>query len=414
MLTFIVFLSSSLLLVVQLASAQLSPRIIGVVFRDRVTRFALTLFAFTFTFTLAVLVRIHASVPGLSAHFAAYLCLLSVVVFLFLIDHVGKTLRPSGALQAVARLAHEVLQSVNTLLAALSRTATGPSVAAATIDSPCATPLTTDHRSPITDHWPLSAGHRSLITGHLSLVLLALAVLAATGCAHLGPKTVAVDRFDYSTAIADSWKQQTLLNIVKLRYMDLPVFVDVASVVGGYSMQTGVSVNGTLSSEKAIQGNYASVGGQAIYTDRPTITYVPMTGEKFLRGLITPIDPKNIFFMLQSGYAADFLLGLTVESLNGVRNRSTAGGAVAGGGPGVCPRAAIAARGAGGRRLRDARGGGQGQRLNRRGVLPARRRARPTSRKRRRKSGGCSSCLRSSRNSCSPIRRCAGRTMNWP
>ena len=42
MLTFIVFLSSSLLLVVQLVSAQLSPRIIGVVFRDRVTRSALT------------------------------------------------------------------------------------------------------------------------------------------------------------------------------------------------------------------------------------------------------------------------------------------------------------------------------------------------------------------------------------
>ena len=78
------------------------------------------------------------------------------------------------------------------------------------------------------------------------------------GCTHLGPKTVAVDRFDYSTAIADSWKQQTLLNIVKLRYMDLPVFVDVASIVSGYSMQTGVSVNGTLSSEKAIQGNFAS------------------------------------------------------------------------------------------------------------------------------------------------------------
>jgi hypothetical protein len=71
-----------------------------------------------------------------------------------------------------------------------------------------------------------------------------------------------------------------------------------------------------------------SIGGQAIYTERPTLTYVPMTGEKFLRGLITPIDPKNIFFMLQSGYAADFILGLTVESLNGVRNRSAAGGAV--------------------------------------------------------------------------------------
>jgi hypothetical protein len=181
-------------------------------------------------------------------------------------------------------------------------------------------------------HSPLSTDYCSLITRdvplaprHLPLLLLLLTLFA--GCTHLGPKTVAVDRFDYSTAIADSWKQQTLLNIVKLRYMDLPVFVDVASIVSGYSMQTGVSINGTLSSEKAIQGNYASIGGQAIYTDRPTVTYVPMTGEKFLRGLITPIDPKNIFFMLQSGYAADFLLGLTVESLNGVRNRSTAGGA---------------------------------------------------------------------------------------
>jgi len=154
------------------------------------------------------------------------------------------------------------------------------------------------------------------------------AAVMFAGCAHLGPRSVPVDRFDYSTAIADSWKQQTLLNIVKLRYMDLPVFVDVASIVAGYSLQTGVAVNGVVSSENAIQGNYGSIGGQAIYTDRPTITYVPMTGEKFLRGLITPIDPKNIFFMLQSGYAADFLLGLTVESLNGVRNRSTAGGTV--------------------------------------------------------------------------------------
>ena len=38
----------------------------------------------------------------------------------------------------------------------------------------------------------------------------------------------------------------TLLNIIKLNYMDLPVFMDVASIVSGYYMQTGVRVNGTL------------------------------------------------------------------------------------------------------------------------------------------------------------------------
>jgi len=168
-----------------------------------------------------------------------------------------------------------------------------------------------------------------LIIRNQNILAVALVgVVGLTGCKHLGPRTVAADRFDYSSAIADSWKQQTLLNIVKIRYMDLPVFVDVASIVNGYSIQTGVNVNGTLSSEAAAQGNFASIGGTAIYTDRPTITYVPLTGEKFLRGLITPIDPKNVFFLLQSGYSADFILGMAVESLNGVRNRSTAGGAV--------------------------------------------------------------------------------------
>jgi hypothetical protein len=162
----------------------------------------------------------------------------------------------------------------------------------------------------------------------LELALSLGALVALTGCAHIGPRTIPVDRFDYSTAVADSWKQQTLLNIVKMRYMDLPVFVDVSSIVSGYSLQTGVNVGGTVSSEKAIQGNFAAVGAQAVYTDRPTITYTPLTGEKFLKGLLAPIDPKNIFFLVQSGYPADFLLGLTVESLNGVRNRSVGGGGV--------------------------------------------------------------------------------------
>ena len=160
---------------------------------------------------------------------------------------------------------------------------------------------------------------------HIAAAVLTLALAA---CASIGPSNVAVDRFDYSTAIADSWKEQTLLNIVKIRYSDLPVFVDVTSIVAGYSLQTGVTVNGVVSSDHAVQGNYGAIGGQAIYTDRPTITYVPMTGDRFLHGLITPIDPRKIFFMLQAGYPADFILGLSVESLNGVRNRWAAGGVV--------------------------------------------------------------------------------------
>jgi uncharacterized membrane protein len=112
MFTFVIFVASALLIAVQLASAQLTPRIIALVFRDSVNRFALMLFVFTFTFSLAALLRIKSTVPLLTTHVAAYGCAVSLCVFLFMIDHVGKELRPSGALRAVARQGREIVASV--------------------------------------------------------------------------------------------------------------------------------------------------------------------------------------------------------------------------------------------------------------------------------------------------------------
>jgi uncharacterized membrane protein len=112
MFTFIVFVSSALLISVQLASSTLTPRIIGIVYRDRVTKACLVVFVFTFTFTLAVLARVSVSVPLLTAYLAVYGSLASLGLFLYLIDHVGKALRPSGALWAVAVLGQKAIEQV--------------------------------------------------------------------------------------------------------------------------------------------------------------------------------------------------------------------------------------------------------------------------------------------------------------
>jgi uncharacterized membrane protein len=112
MFTFIVFVSSALLVAVQLASAQLTPRIIAIVFRSPVTKYSLTIFVFTFTFTLGALLNVKATVPLLTTQLAAYSCLASLGVFLFLIDNIGKALRPSGALWAVAAMGRRVIDDV--------------------------------------------------------------------------------------------------------------------------------------------------------------------------------------------------------------------------------------------------------------------------------------------------------------
>jgi uncharacterized membrane protein len=110
--TFIVFVSSALLVAVQLASSLLTPRIIAIVFRDRVTKMALVVFVFTFTFTLTTLLRVTTTVPLLTAYLSGYGCLASLGAFLYLIDHVGQSLRPSGALWSVAVQGRDVIASV--------------------------------------------------------------------------------------------------------------------------------------------------------------------------------------------------------------------------------------------------------------------------------------------------------------
>ena len=64
-----------------------------------------------------------------------------------------------------------------------------------------------------------------------------LLLAGLSGCASIGPSTIARDRFDYITAISDSGKSQMLLNVVKLRYGDTPVFLDMSSVINQYTVE---------------------------------------------------------------------------------------------------------------------------------------------------------------------------------
>jgi hypothetical protein len=156
-------------------------------------------------------------------------------------------------------------------------------------------------------------------------VLVFLITFTMSGCSSIGPDTVERDRFDYNTAISNSWKEQTLLNIIKIRYADMPLFVEVASIVSGYTLERSLNINGTLSSDSAIQGDFFSMGSGGKFTDRPTITYRPITGQQFNKSFMTPIPPKAILFLLQSGWPADLILQLTLDSINGMRSRVSGG-----------------------------------------------------------------------------------------
>jgi len=116
-----------------------------------------------------------------------------------------------------------------------------------------------------------------------------------------------------------------LLNLVKLRYSDTPVFLDVGQIVSGYTVQSTFTVAGNVFNTNGpvpgVPNSSIGLGAQGQFTDRPTITYVPLMGERFARSLMTPIPPAAILSMVQAGYPIDLTLRLTVHTLNGIQNR---------------------------------------------------------------------------------------------
>ncbi len=140
-----------------------------------------------------------------------------------------------------------------------------------------------------------------------------------SGCSGIGPPTVFRDRFDYTAAISDSWKNQMLFNMVRIRYGDAPVFLDVASVISQYQVAGQINLGATFNHNP--WSSSESVGATGNYVDRPTITYTPITGDKFARSLMSPVPPPAILSLLQAGYPVDLVFRLLVQEINGVRNR---------------------------------------------------------------------------------------------
>jgi uncharacterized membrane protein len=113
MLSFVVFFFSVLLLTVQIASSTLSPRIISRPFRSRKLKAALGLFVFTLIYSMAVVARgTEGNLGQLATAMVIVLTIISICVFLFVVEHVSKQLRPATVMADVAAEGLQIIGAV--------------------------------------------------------------------------------------------------------------------------------------------------------------------------------------------------------------------------------------------------------------------------------------------------------------
>jgi uncharacterized membrane protein len=112
MLTFMVFMLSSMLLVLQLASAQLTPRIIAIVFAAPMPKLSVTVFTFCYVFSLGVLGRLEGRVNQLGVALSVLGTIVSLCLFFWFVHRLAISLRPVAILQAVCEVGRRVAGDV--------------------------------------------------------------------------------------------------------------------------------------------------------------------------------------------------------------------------------------------------------------------------------------------------------------
>lgn len=111
--SFLVFTFGSLLVAIQVASGQMTPRVIATtLLRDNTVRYTVGLFVFTLLFANNALMRTEATVHQLVTVITGILGLSSLAAFLFFIDYAARLLRPGRILAKIADTGLEVIQAI--------------------------------------------------------------------------------------------------------------------------------------------------------------------------------------------------------------------------------------------------------------------------------------------------------------
>jgi len=142
---------------------------------------------------------------------------------------------------------------------------------------------------------------------------------AAGGC--LGPKAVNQTRMRYNEVYRDTNDEQILLNIVRLRYADSPVFIDLPSITSQFELAGHGNYLGGRGNQFPGPTNLGF--GDLALRDTPTLSYHPRAGQELAKPLLTPLTTE-LLRVVNAGANLEQFLVMAINDLNDVPNANRA------------------------------------------------------------------------------------------
>jgi len=138
-------------------------------------------------------------------------------------------------------------------------------------------------------------------------------------------------RIAYNATLQKTNNEQMLLNLVRLRYVEYPFFLEVSNVTTQFTASSRVAP--IIPFPGFNSSNPGVLGGEVFWQNQPTISYTPLEGQGFARQLLHPIDLVALQNLIYAGWDVDRVFRICVQSINTILNAPTAAGPTMEGSP---------------------------------------------------------------------------------
>ena len=150
----------------------------------------------------------------------------------------------------------------------------------------------------------------------LQQVVVLLAVWpCVSGC--VGPKAIRYTRMRYNEVIRDTNDEQLLMNIVRLRYADSPIFIDLPNITSQFEVAGAGNYLGGYGNQ--YRGRSSLGFGEMSLRDTPTLSYHPREGREIAKALLTPLS-ADLFIVVNAGANLEQLMLFAINDINDVPN----------------------------------------------------------------------------------------------
>ena len=135
----------------------------------------------------------------------------------------------------------------------------------------------------------------------------------------MGPRLYITSFEDFNDAIRKTSDGQMLTNLVRMRYLETPVFLQVASIT------TSFNINGNIGASAGFpegSGNNYGLSAGGGFSESPTISFSLPESDKYYGRLLAPLSAKQITSLVLGGFDSEAVFLTTTRVINRLRNIS--------------------------------------------------------------------------------------------